>query len=99
MIDLEQRTDGKVRWMSRTSSHGSGWVFGIHDVALRGGRSVRVAHESLEATHRVFVMADGSRWVYRFQSGEDRRLKPALLEVQIDAGRYVTGDATRANPR
>lgn len=85
--------------MSRTSFHGSGWVFSVYDVDESGGRIRRVALGSVAATHRIFVMADGSRWVYAFAKDELRTLMSALLELQIDAGRYVNGDATRANPR
>ena len=96
---MQHLQDGKLRWMSKTSFHGSGWVFSIHDVAIRAGRLRKFTHESVEATHRVFVMADGARWVYTFEAGEARALEAPALELQLDDATYVSGDRERANPR
>jgi hypothetical protein len=43
------------------------------------------------ATSRVFVKADGERWEYRFQSGDDRSLDVENLGRQRSAASFAPG--------
>jgi hypothetical protein len=96
---IERTPDGRLLFASKTSFNGAGTRFTVYDVVQGAGRFRKVAHGSLGSSHRVFVMADGSRWVCAFVPGEERALDAVVLERQIDAGTYVAGDIKRANPR
>lgn len=43
----------------------------------------------LAANYRAFVGADGSRWLYRFQFGDDRGTEDATLAAQRQRSEYA----------
>lgn len=96
---IERWADGRLVFRSQTSFKGAGGGFTVYDVDQRSGKIRKVPHESPAATHRIFVMADKSRWVYPFAPDDSHALRAQLLELQLDDSTYVNGDAARANPR
>jgi len=86
---LDRRPDGGIRFRALAGLMG-GRRFALHDVDRSTGRIQKVALESAEATHRIFIQADGGRWTYAFTPGEGRGLAAPALERQLQAAKYST---------
>lgn len=74
------------------------WRYPLRDYILVSNRRTVVPLKDARATHRAFLMANQSRWVYAFTDGESHVLEADALLRQISAAVYKSSEPNAPSP-